>query len=482
MTTPSQSSPRHVKVTYSRKQKRKRNVSQDSETRSAQESESSHTDGEETAAKPISVKNSPNTVRKLSDMRPPESVVPVALRSAGSTKRPRVDSGIADNATGKIQKNHIRNKSSVASLKHVQLLNSPTPPSITKKPTSVHGHKPISSISQIQITPSESDFDDGASIADSIISVNRVRRSESERIEYFKNQPECGTLEPNRVKCLRCQKYVSLGKQTTYKVRPWEKHRAKCDLKPAVEHQASPEGAEEECRSEVTHGPRARRTEEERKSILFADPNVQEVQKDRVLCKKCNSWIRLSSSRYDLGNWNLHNKCCGAIVPSSRVATAERKLKLVNDIRAASFGVNYVICAACKTTVALMNDVDYNLTLWDEHKADCPEPGSHDGSDKSSNIPFPTHAAKAPASIGSTSTVVSPEETILKGVKRPLEDSEVDLPQDDPDARPQNRPRTEDYVAPDKEPGVFGWFMAPLKSFVRGFKESLGKDASTPTA
>lgn len=75
--------------------------------------------------------------------------------------------------------------------------------------------------------------------------------------------------------------------------------------------------------------------------------------------------------------------------------------------------------------------------------------------------------------------MVSPEETVTRGVKRPLEDCEIDLPPDDPDARPQNRPRTEEYVAPDTEPGVFGWFMMPFKSFVRGFKESLSKDAST---
>lgn len=66
------------------------------------------------------------------------------------------------------------------------------------------------------------------------------------------------------------------------------------------------------------------------------------------------------------------------------------------------------------------------------------------------------------------------EGPVTKGVKRRLEDDEVDLPEDDPDARPQNRPRTENYVAPDKEPpSVLGWFMMPFKSFMRGFKESL---------
>lgn len=75
--------------------------------------------------------------------------------------------------------------------------------------------------------------------------------------------------------------------------------------------------------------------------------------------------------------------------------------------------------------------------------------------------------------------MVSPERPVSKGVKRPLEDSEIDLPLDDPDARPQNRPRTEAYVAPDKEsPSFLGWFMMPFKSFVRGFTESMNRDAS----
>ncbi|KAJ3786959.1 hypothetical protein GGU10DRAFT_350174 [Lentinula aff. detonsa] len=473
MNTPSQSSPRPVKFTYSRKQKRKRDLFKDTETQSAPESDSSQTDNEDTVAKPVSIKSSPITGKKLSDMRPPDSVASVVSRSNGPEKRPRIDSDLPDNASVKRTKGHVRNKSSAASLKLVKLSDSVTPPSTQKKPASVRGHKPISSISQQQIAPSESDFDDGASVADSIISGNRVRRSEDERIEYFKNQPECGSLEPNQVKCLRCQKYVSLGKRTTYNVRPWENHRSKCDLKPAVEHQASPDGADE-----VACTPRTHKTEEERKSILFADPNVQEAQTDRVLCKRCNSWIRLSGSRYDLGNWKSHSRSCCVPVPSSRVATAERKLNLVNDKRVQSFGVNHVICAACNTTVALMSNVDYNLTQWDEHKTNCPETESKEESDKSSSIPFPTQEAKTPESVGSTSTVVSPEDTVSKGVKRRLDDSEVELPQDDPDTRPKHRPRTEDYVAPDKEPGVLGWFMMPFKSFVRGFKESLSKDAS----
>jgi hypothetical protein len=58
--------------------------------------------------------------------------------------------------------------------------------------------------------------------------------------------------------------------------------------------------------------------------------------------------------------------------PSSRVATAERKLRLVNDASAESFSGTSVHCKHCDTTIALDGEGDYNLTKWQEHKAACP--------------------------------------------------------------------------------------------------------------
>lgn len=58
--------------------------------------------------------------------------------------------------------------------------------------------------------------------------------------------------------------------------------------------------------------------------------------------------------------------------PSSRVATAERKLKLVNDASAKSFSATSVRCAHCDVTMALDGEGDYNLTNWEEHKTICP--------------------------------------------------------------------------------------------------------------
>ena len=55
----------------------------------------------------------------------------------------------------------------------------------------------------------------------------------------------------------------------------------------------------------------------------------------------------------------------------------------------------------------------------------------------------------------------------------------------DEDERPTNRPRTENYVAPDAKlpPGPFGWFLElpPVKSFLDGFRERFG-GGKTPAA
>ncbi len=72
-------------------------------------------------------------------------------------------------------------------------------------------------------------MDDEKSIAGSVQGSGRIRRTEPERFLYFKNQPECGELEPHRVLCTRCDSFVNLGQRHKYNVRPWELHRAKCD-------------------------------------------------------------------------------------------------------------------------------------------------------------------------------------------------------------------------------------------------------------
>ncbi|KAL1666679.1 hypothetical protein GGF50DRAFT_112953 [Schizophyllum commune] len=56
--------------------------------------------------------------------------------------------------------------------------------------------------------PETDETDDDASVAESFVSNIKIRRNEAERIDYFRNQPECGDIEPHCTFCTRCNKHV----------------------------------------------------------------------------------------------------------------------------------------------------------------------------------------------------------------------------------------------------------------------------------
>ncbi|KAF9224029.1 hypothetical protein BS17DRAFT_780368 [Gyrodon lividus] len=376
------------------------------------------------------------------------------------------------------------------------------------------------------------DADETSSIAESSSGV-RVRRTEPERIQYLKDQPECGELEAHRAFCTRCESWVNLGKPRTYTVRRWEVHRLKCNQKPAAgTEDISPQAKEPQDRptpdkeepnpvqeEEPLPSPTTsvavtgvnddaplptstrsiRRSEAEIIAFLQADSRAEEVKPHEVLCRSCQKWIKLSiNAPYALTNWESHQQRCSGSTPSSRIATAERKITLLNDPQVKSCSPQSIHCGFCKSTVALEGAMDYDLTKWNEHKEKCvpmtsvpmtpqgslsrisrvfPPPSS-----SSVNTQTPTsRLSRTPASLGKNSTEATaiadgPLHNI--GVKRSREEEAGEVPKDD---RPTNRPRTEGYKPPEKEaPSPWGWFMQPLKAFVRGFREGLGTP-STPT-
>lgn len=83
--------------------------------------------------------------------------------------------------------------------------------------------------------PMTPDIDDASSVAESCHAALKRRRTEGERIQVLNGYAECGEMEPHRVFCTRCNKWVNLGKKQTYAVQPWEKHRIRCDQKGPVE-------------------------------------------------------------------------------------------------------------------------------------------------------------------------------------------------------------------------------------------------------
>lgn len=400
------------------------------------------------------------------------------------------------------------------------------------------------------------DADETESIGESSTGT-RIRRTESERMQYFNDQLECGELEMHRAFCTRCNSWVNLGKRQSYTVRPWEKHRAKCDLKPLIvkgSRLASNEAPQHEQRTEsklaskeapqheegaeskpnLTEAPHpeekadaipikdeeepalaspipsvapsstgnepsssvssrsTRKSEAERLATLQADPRAQEIKPHEVLCRSCQKWIKLSVTQaYALSNWQSHQQRCSGSTPSSRVATAERKIALLNDPQVRTASPNSVRCTYCKVTVMLEGDVDYDLTKWNEHKTTCipMTPAASQTASKvltsrlshvfppstPGNIATPTPTSKTlhgPTRGASTdATVVVGSSTTQVGTKR-ARDDDTDAPEGD---RPSNRPRSEDYQPPEKEPpSPWGWFTQPLKAFVRGFREGLG--------
>lgn len=92
-------------------------------------------------------------------------------------------------------------------------------------------------------------------------------------------------------------------------------------------------------------------------------------------------------------------------------------------------------------------------------------------------IHTPTNRVYKPAtSLNSASTDAINDVSLVRvGEKRPREDDEDEILED----RRVNRPRTESYQVPEYEaPGPWGWFMQPLKAFVRGFREGLGNPST----
>ncbi|KAF8989010.1 hypothetical protein BDZ89DRAFT_1087513, partial [Hymenopellis radicata] len=280
-------------------------------------------------------------------------------------------------------------------------------------------------------TQTESEIDDDASVAESFISLSRVRRTEPERIAYFKNQSECSEIEPHRVWCTRCQKHVSLGKKQTYAVRPWEKHREKCDQKvpKSMFDKESESGA-------VKESPLNLKTEEERKATLEADPRAEKIEKEQVLCRRCQKWVKSSSNlAYSLYNWNRHQQTCSDMQQSERVASVERKLRVVNDPQVKGHTPRHIECKQCGKNVQLVGS-EYNLENWETHKLECLPPAASSVS-------------------GSTDITLSP----VRGKKRVLEEDDGD---DNEGVPPTNRPRNDAYEEPTQEPpSAIGWFLRP---------------------
>ncbi|KDQ61517.1 hypothetical protein JAAARDRAFT_30966 [Jaapia argillacea MUCL 33604] len=447
-----------VKVTYSSRQKKSLNANDP-----AEDSPDEPNDAKPLVRKASSVEASPGRNNRAGGKPAPKKVDVHLPGPAKLTGSPSLDHASKKPASKSGKTLHVR-ASSIASLKNEARKDSPSP-----KPPSVIARigKPVS---KRKGTPSVQPQDNPAAEAESS-KAKPTRRNESQRMQVLEDDPNCTEFEEHRARCASCSNWINLGKRQTYCLKPWTKHQLKCSK--ANESNQEPEQASDnEDDDASTAAPsivseqsvRTRRSEPERKAFLEADPRVEEFKDHEVLCKGCHKWIKLSTKqRYALYNWQNHQQRCSGAVPSSRVATAERKLKLVNDSQVKSFTVQAIECFICSQTVQL-EGADYDLTKWEEHKEHCNK--SILEAQELAQVPLDDTSPPPPVEESGPSPGPSSPN---KGLKRSF-----DADEEEEEPRPPNRPRTDEYEPPEGEArGPWGWFILPFQTFVRGFREGL---------
>jgi len=472
------SSPERIKgrVTYSGKAKRKRGSERYVEETSGSPSENDDGDG---------------VMKEDSAAMPPPPGPPAKKARSVKAKQASARNSEDSPATKSKPESKVNKRSSISSFSDIK--GSPS----SMKPPSTVGSKVIKPLSSQRFQTPDAERDD-ISVADSSKPSQRKERTEAQRMQFFKDQPECREVEPYRAFCTGCNEWVSLNLKKTYTMQPWLKHRRECrdklrqarslDASTTSKSPQKEEEEESEDEASIVHSvtdKAIRRSVAQRQAYLEADPRAEVVKPHEVLCRTCQRWIKLGKLPYGLSNWTRHHKSCSGSLPSSRVANAERKLKLVNDSMARAFTVKSVECDACDAIVDLEGEGDYNLTKWTEHKMSCrsayfTSEATSTAQDAQSTVSVesPRRAEKMadrpPPSVASTeTTAVASEAAGSSRRKRAREDEDGDEVEEPPRARA----RTESY----KPSGALGWLLLPFKSFINGFKEGLQPPRSSST-
>ena len=56
----------------------------------------------------------------------------------------------------------------------------------------------------------------------------QLRRTEDERLSFLLSDPHATTVEPHRILCAICRRWIQLRKNSTYCTAPWVQHARKC--------------------------------------------------------------------------------------------------------------------------------------------------------------------------------------------------------------------------------------------------------------
>lgn len=119
----------------------------------------------------------------------------------------------------------------------------------------------------------------------------RPKRSEEERINFFRTDPYVAQFEAYRVLCAGCDKWIRLRSNSSYCSIPWEAHRKSCLAKKG------------------------------------AQKPVLKVETDRRLCENCDSWVVLDKDEREAETqWARHKlDCARTALVSSHVTTKRHK-------------------------------------------------------------------------------------------------------------------------------------------------------------
>jgi hypothetical protein len=118
----------------------------------------------------------------------------------------------------------------------------PRTPSSAKSSSSRTGKRQsVSSLAEIKGSPlagakapplhrfqTPDDRDETGSVAESVTSA-APRKTEEQRMQWFRKQSDCHEVEPHRAFCGACKEWVALNPTKTYTMRPWLFHRKKCE-------------------------------------------------------------------------------------------------------------------------------------------------------------------------------------------------------------------------------------------------------------
>ncbi|KAL5498746.1 hypothetical protein ACEPAH_2101 [Sanghuangporus vaninii] len=328
--------------------------------------------------------------------------------------------------------------------------------------------------------------DDEASASASTSMKRRKGRTAEERKQALLSDPRAGQVLPNEVFCNMCKKWIKLYKEVEYVESNWIRHAERCSVRVAAKTSPKARVSDALVLTSASFNSLGKRspmkTDEERLRDLQADPRIEAIEPQQVLCRICKQWIKLQLYRnYDIWNWRKHIPLCeqrhpgtddgssrltrlraqpsesnrllrsvkaeelggrpssGPSVPvpltappafsssaksKDETSVEERRAILEKDGRCQNIEPQRVTCKLCQRVVGLHVKKDYSLSNWYKHVASC-DKVTGKSSTWSIKAPLTVNDTSRPAAISteqSTPTQALPDDGTNDGTKAAVDE------------------------------------------------------------